>query len=215
MDQALFGAALTRLWPHGNSKIPGLVPAMIAQAPVLFPKYGFTTNALVAIAMAEGSEECGCGTEVVENLNYTAAQLLHQWPKHFSPAQAMQMQHQQWMIADQAYNGRMGNRPFTDDGYDKRGRGFTQPTGVDGYAKLQAALAKHGVVLDLANNPDLVNDPKYFLECGLVDFIECGCMPYALQNNFAKVTEKLNGGETGEDMRLQQWALWKHALGVA
>lgn len=214
MDNAVFSVALTRLWPHGNSKIPGLIPTMIAQAPALWVKYGIMSDAVIAIIMAEGSEECGCGTDVVESLNYSAAALLKQWPKHFSTEEALQMQHNEWMIGDQAYNGRMGNRPFTDDGFNNRGRGFTQPTGAEGYARLQAALAKHGVMLDLASSPDLVNDPQYFLECGIVDFIECGCMPFALQGNFTMVTERLNGGQIGEGAREQQWALWKHALGL-
>ena len=38
MDQALFGAALTRLWPHADTHIQGLTAAMIAQAPALFQK---------------------------------------------------------------------------------------------------------------------------------------------------------------------------------
>jgi putative chitinase len=33
-----FPAALMRLWPHGDVRIPGLRAAMIAQAPMLFPK---------------------------------------------------------------------------------------------------------------------------------------------------------------------------------
>jgi len=39
-----------------------------------------------------------------------------------------------------------------------------------GYGKL---AAKTG--LDLLNNPDLVNDPRYFLECAVADFVLCGC----------------------------------------
>jgi hypothetical protein len=35
MDQALFGAALRRLWPHADMHIPGWAAAMIDQAPTL------------------------------------------------------------------------------------------------------------------------------------------------------------------------------------
>jgi putative chitinase len=210
MDNAVFGAALSRLWPHGNSKIPNLVPAMIASAPTVWAKYAVAPDAVIAIMMAEFSEECGCGTEVVEGLNYSAAALLHQWSRHFTPEQATLMQHQPRMIADQAYNGRMGNRPFTDDGWNFRGRGGSQVTGRDNYTR----LAKQSGI-DVVGNPDLVNAPATFLDLAVADFIMCGCMPHALANDFVGTTKALNGGLIGEGVRAAQWALWKHAMGVA
>src|ERR1700761_264706 len=102
-----FAPALLQLWPHGDSKIPGLRAAMIAQAPVLFPKYGLVTPMVIANFMGEITEECGGGTEVEENLNYRAPVLHSQWPTHFTVEQAMAMQHQPRLIANQAYNGRM------------------------------------------------------------------------------------------------------------
>jgi putative chitinase len=46
MDQALFGAALMRLWPHGDSRIPGLRSAMIDQLSALYSKCDLTPIAL-------------------------------------------------------------------------------------------------------------------------------------------------------------------------
>ena len=210
MDQALFGAALTRLWPHGDSKIPGLRAAMIAQAPVLFQKYGLTSPMAIANAMGEFTEECGGGTEVEENLNYRAAVLHSQWPRHFTMEQALAMQHQPRLIANQAYNGRMGNRPGTDDGWNCRGRGPGQTTGLDAYAKLGKLLG-----LDLVNHPELINTPEHFLEAGLCDFVTiCGCLPYAERDDEVNETRHLNGGLIGLKQRQASIALWKHALGV-
>jgi predicted chitinase len=40
-------------------------------------------------------------------------------------------------------------------------------------------------------------------------------MPFAVAGNFTMVTQRLNGGQNGADLRVHWWTLWKHALGVA
>lgn len=201
---------LQKLWPHGDSKIPGLIEAMAASAPVVFPKYNLASDLTIAHAMAQFSHECGAGTEIVENLNYRAEQLLHQWPTHFTPAQAIAMQHQPRLIADYAYGGRMGNAPPpSDDGWNYRGRGASQTTGKSGYAALAKASG-----LDLVNHPDLVTSPATFLECGVADFILCGCLLWAERDNLFQVTQHLNGGQIGAAQRANWLVLWKHVLGI-
>lgn len=200
---------MQKLWPKGDSRIPGLIEGIVSSAPSVFSKYGLDNDLVVAHAMAQFSHECGAGTEVIENLNYRAAQLLKQWPRHFTNDQAMQMQHNPRAIADQAYNGRMGNRVGTDDGWNYRGRGASQTTGRDGYAALGKATG-----LDLINHPELVNDPNHFLECGVADFVLCGCLPFAKQDNLFQVTQHLNGGQIGASMRASWLSLWKHELGI-
>lgn len=212
-------AMLQRLWPHGDSRIPGLIEGIASSAPTVFPKYGLNSELAVAHAMAQFSHECGAGTEVIENLNYRAAQLLKQWPRHFTTAQAMNMQHQPRMIANQAYNGRMGNRVGSDDGWTYRGRGASQTTGrgipsdpkqpLSGYAALAKASG-----LDLVSHPDLVNEPGTFLECGVADFVLCGCLPFALKDDLFGVTQHLNGGQIGADQRKAWLQLWKHVMGI-
>ena len=61
------------MWPHGNNKVPGLIEAIAAAAPTVFPKYGLTSDLLIAHAMAQFSHECGAGNDMVENINYTRA----------------------------------------------------------------------------------------------------------------------------------------------
>lgn len=211
MDNALFASALTRLWPHGDSKIAGLRAAMIDQAPTLFEKYGLAASPMaIANMMGEFTEECGGGTEVEENLNYRASVLASQWPLHFTMAQALSMQHQPKLIANQAYDGRMGNRPGTDDGWNYRGRGPAQTTGRSAYELLGEKIG-----LDLINHPELINTPEHFFEAGIVDFVViCECLPFAERDDEVNETRHLNGGLIGYAQRQASIALWKRALGL-
>jgi putative chitinase len=170
-----FVEALRHLWPHGNCKIAGLIEGMTTAAATVFDKHGMTTPLLVAHVMAQVSHECGAGTEVVENLNYSATRMMAVWPSRFpSHASAAPYAHNPRALANKVYNGRMGNRAESDDGWSFRGRGAVQTTGRNGYLRLAAATG-----LDLAAHPDLVNDPAHFLECGVADFVLCGCLPHA------------------------------------
>jgi putative chitinase len=220
---------LYNLWPQGDKLIPGLRDGIANAAPVVFLKYGIEPNLVVAHLMAQISLECNAGLEVVENLNYTARRMCQVWPSRFRTIESAQpYAGNPRALGNKVYNGRMGNRPGTDDGYNHRGRGATQTTGAgryipakgkvpaiyEGYAGLQGFLAEHGVSIDLVNDPDLINNPAHFLECGVADFIICGCLPYAKADNVLMVTEKLNGGTTGFADRVTWLRRWKPALGV-
>jgi putative chitinase len=210
MSQSSFGEALTRLWPHGDEKMPGLRAGMIEAAPAVFAKYGINTPLLVAHVMAQISHECGAGHDVVENLNYTAGRMMQVWPSRFpSMASAAPYANNPRGLANKVYNGRMGNLSGSDDGWKFRGRGASQTTGREGYQRLAKATG-----LDVVNHPDLVNDPRHFMECGVADFINCGCLPYAKADDIAGVTRRLNGGTVGLDQRRVWLAKWK-AAGVS
>lgn len=213
MTLAISESLLRRMWPHGDAKVAGLIAGIAASSADVFARNRITTALQVAHIMAQMSHECGAGTEVVENLNYRAEQLARQWPSHFTAAQAVRMAHNPRAIADQAYNGRMGNRTGSDDGWKFRGRGGPQTTGEQGYAKL---AAKTG--LDLLGTPDLENDPKNFLECMVADFILCGCLPFCSPRpglplgDIHGVTQHLNGGQIGAAQRIAWFNRWWPAL---
>ena len=198
---------MREMWPHGDTKIPGLVAGIAAAAPSVFPKYGLTSDLLIAHAMAQFSHECGAGNEVVENLNYSAQGLINTWPKRFDAAKAAQFAHDQQKIANEVYNARMGNRPGSEDGWNYRGRGGSQVTGREGYTKLGE---KNG--LPLIDKPDLVNDPQNFLECAVADFIISNCLSFAEDDDVRGVTFHLNGGFIGLSERTAWLARWKAAL---
>ncbi len=104
----------------------------------------------------------------------------------------------------------MGNRSGSDDGWNFRGRGAAQTTGREGYQRLAKATG-----LDVVAQPELVIDPRHFLACGVADFINCGCLPFALKDDVLGVTRRLNGGTVGLDQRKAWLAKWKTALGDA
>jgi putative chitinase len=195
---------LRHLWPRCS---PAIVDGVIASQDRVFAKYGVTSARVVAIIMGEISHEFGAGAEMEENLNYRAEQLLRQWPKHFTRAQAYAMAHKPRLIANQAYNGRMGNRPGTDDGWDFRGRGGSQLTGRENYEKLSRVVG-----LDLLNHPEYLSSPEHFLECSVADFVMCGCLPYAEKNDVYMVTQRLNGGQIGAAARKAWIAKFETAM---
>jgi putative chitinase len=208
MAASSFGEALSRLWPNGDARIPGLRAGIVAAAPQVFARYGIATPLLAAHVMAQISHECGAGHEVVENLNYTAARMMQVWPSRFPTlAAAAPYAGNPRALADKVYNGRMGNAAGSDDGWNFRGRGASQTTGREGYARLAKATG-----LDLLSHPDLVNDPAHFLECGVADFVLCGCLPFAKADDVLNVTRRLNGGTVGLAQRQAWLAKWKTAL---
>jgi len=94
----------------------------------------------------------------VENLNYTtAARIRNVWPTRFhSVAAAQPFVRNPRGLANEVYNGRMGNRTGSDDGWSFRGRGLPHLTGRFNYQK---ASDKLGV--DLVSNPDLAVEMRY------------------------------------------------------
>jgi putative chitinase len=203
-------AILQQLWPNADSHDPGLLEGMADTAPDVFPRYGLTDDLTIAHAMAQFSVESMSGTAMEENLNYSAQGLLKTFPTHFTAATAAQFAHNQQMIANIAYGGRIGNAPLpSNDGWNYRGRGLCQTTGRANYQALADKFQ-----LDLVGNPGLASDPRMALEVGVAAFCLCGALPFAQLDDVRHVTLKINGGLNGFDDR-QAWLVkWKAALGV-
>jgi putative chitinase len=206
---------MNHLWPTGDKKIPGLVEGIVASAPIVFPKYGAASLMVVAHAMAQFSHECGAGEEMVENIGYSAQRAVEVWPGRFSSAADVYAKVGSFAgdpqfdvkLIDHVYGGRMGNCPGTHDGSTYIGRGPSQVTGYDGYVALRD---KTGI--DVLSNPDLASAPETALECGVADFVICGCLPFAKADNVVEVTRHLNGGEEGLSQREAWLAKWKAIL---
>jgi putative chitinase len=206
---------MNALWPHGDAKVPGLVEGIVSAAPAVFAKYSVNDDLVIAHAMAQFSHECGAGTEMVENINYTPERACQVWPGRFSSASDCLAKVGSFpgdpdfhtKLIDNVYGGCNGNRAGTNDGSTFIGRGLSQVTGRGNY---EALGTKAG--LDLVDHPELVNVPANALECGIADFINCGCLPFAEADDVAGVTRRLNGGLLGLDDREAWLARWKAAL---
>jgi putative chitinase len=213
----LTSVILHQMWPHGDAKVPGLIEGIANAAPTIFPKYGLDSDLVIAQAMAQFSHECGAGMEMTENINYTAARACVVWPSRFHDAASCYAKVGSFpgdpdfkiKLIDSVYGNRMGNRPGTHDGSTFIGRGLSQVTGREGYQKLGAKVG-----LNLIGTPELVNEPDHALECGVADFVLCGCLPFAEQDDISGVTFHLNGGHIGESEREVWLRKWKTALGA-
>lgn len=203
------------MWPHGDQHVAGLLEGIVITGPAVFNKYGLVTPLVIAHFMAQCSEECGAGLEMVENDNFTAEQLRRIFPSHFTGTMAERYAHNPRMICDVAYGGRMGNAPPpSDDGWNYNGKGLTNCTGKDGYQKV---AEKTGI--DVVGHPEYFSDPRYALELGVADFVLCGCLPYAEKNDVVGVSSMLNVGHIAPAREInglasrEQWlAKWKKAL---
>jgi len=201
-------ASLRRLWPRGDSRVPGLVAGIARSSQDVFARHGIATPDLVAHVMAQISHECGAGHDVVENMNYKAARMMQVWPSRFpTSASAQPFAGNPRALANKVYNGRMGNRTGSDDGWNFRGRGGAQTTGREGYQRVKKATG-----LDVIAQPDLLIDPAHFLNCAVSDFINCGCLPFAKADDVVGVTKRLNGGTIGLAERKVWLAKWKREL---
>jgi hypothetical protein len=134
---------------------------------------------------------------------------MNTWPGRFDAAKAAIFAHDQQKIVNEVYNGRLGNRVGTDDGWNYRGRGGSQVTGRDAYDKLGQKVG-----LNLINEPELVNHPQHFLEYAVADFVICGCLPFAVEDDVSGVTFHLNGGHMGLSARAAWLVRWKAALNL-
>ena len=208
---------LQKHWPHGNKSVPGLMEGIIKSAPAVFTKYNITTQLVVAIMFAQFSEETGGGIDMVENIHYTPQRALQIWPSHFSSVNGLYQKIGSFVgdpqfdikLMDSVYGDRMGNRPGTHDGSIYIGRGLSQCTGRDGYRNVSIKTG-----LNVIDNPSILTAPDTALECGVADFILCGCMPFAEKGDVVNVTKHLNGGLNGLAERERWTAIWKQELGV-
>jgi putative chitinase len=198
---------MTTLWPAASRAAPGLTEGIVSTAPAVFAANDMADPVAIAHAMAQFSHECLGGTMLVEDLDYSAAGLMTTWPSRFDAAKAASFARKPERIANAVYNGRLGNRPDSDDGWIFRGRGGAQTTGRANYQRLGGRIG-----LNLSSQPDMVNDPAHFLACAVGQFVLCGCLPFALRDDLGGVTYHLNGGFIGLADRQLWLNRWKDAL---
>lgn len=122
---------------------------------------GITTRREVNHWLAQLAHESSAFSAFEENLNYSAARLRAVWPRRFpSAAAAAPFARNPRALANKVYNGRMGNRDDSNDGWYFRGRGPKQLTGRSNYTAFQAWLRSQNLQIDVIMNPDLLTTPR-------------------------------------------------------
>ena len=205
------------------SKLYGSIPESVYNSLTdITSKYQINTVPRLSHFLSQCMHESANFTVVRENLNYSADALLRVFPKYFSSIdQANHYARQPEKIASRVYANRMGNGDEEScDGWDYRGRGFIQITGLNNYADFNTHVRES--VIDY---PDLVA-VKYPLESaawywqknGLNDIADSGCNP----DTVVKVSKKINLGNVnskaipnGLNDRLEKFSRVDHLLNVS
>ena len=210
-----FGGALNKLWP----KAPRATRDAIANAaPEVFQKYGITTPLRVAHFMAQISHECGGGTIIRENMNYSAKRMMEIFgvgvhSAAVRPEEAQQLVGHPEQIAERVYGlgnpkkaKELGNTK-AGDGWRYRGGGMLQLTGGYNYR-----VRGDKVGFDLYNNPDQLNNPTISFTVAAAEFVGLKCLPWADKDDITRVTRLVNGGRNGLSDRMVWLRRWKEAM---
>lgn len=129
------------------------------------PFAGINTAEEWAHWLGQLAHESNGFTVLEENLNYSAGRLRQVWPRRFpTDAAARAVAGDPQALANLVYNGRMGNRVDSNDGYHFRGRGPKQLTGRYNYTAFDSWLAEHGWLsqgMDIRTEPELLTRPMF------------------------------------------------------
>lgn len=201
-------ADFAKLWPKTR---PGLVDGIITTQATALALGEINSNLRLVHFLAQISHESAGGTVLEENLNYTAKRLHEVWPQRFpTELVASVYAHNPKALALKVYGGRMGNAPPPSmDGYDFRGRGYSQITGRDNYTALGKVTG-----LDLVNDPSQANSRQgaFIVACGM--WKRAGANQAADADDIDLVTFHINGGHNGLAERKAWLAKWKAELGA-
>ena len=172
------------------------------------PDYDINTPRRVSAFFAQCAHESGNFRLLKENLNYKAESLMRVWPRYFPDmSTAQRYAHNQEMIANRAYSGRMGNGPEeSGDGWRFCGRGLIQLTGRSNYQAFADSIQTdiNDIPAYLATFEGAVQSACWFWENNnLNQFADTG--------DILTMTKRINGGTLGLEDRTKHY---HHALQI-
>ena len=153
-----------------------------------------------------------------ESLNYkTPARLRQVWPSRFGSkgdAELLKLCGNEKALASIVYNGRMGNRPGTDDGFNFRGAGYLQTTGRDSFIKYGKLVG-----IDFSKDPPpSTDDAEALLVMSAAEWASGRCNELCEAGNFSGACAVINVGSASKISAVvgmadrQKW--YKHISGV-
>ncbi|MCW1839428.1 peptidoglycan-binding protein [Prosthecomicrobium hirschii] len=157
------------------------------QGDALLDEAGINTPLRLAHFLAQIFHECGGLTILREDMRYSAARIREVWP---SRPEAVRFAGDPQGLANCVYANRMGNGPpESGDGWNTRGNGFMQTTGVDAHRRYGARCG-----VDFVADPDLLTHPDYALQPALLEWSDMGCNALADRNAIKAIGNAINRG---------------------
>ncbi len=119
---------------------------------------GINNAARWGVFLANCVHESASFTRMEENLYYSESRIRQVWPSRIKTrSTAKRLAGNPRALANFVYNGRMGNRPGSDDGWKYRGRGPFMHTGANNYISCGNRIG-----VDLREDPDLLSEVLRF-----------------------------------------------------
>ena len=175
------------------------------------PDYDINTPRRVAAFIAQCAHESGNFRALKENLNYKWESLRRVFPKYFPTDEiAKAYAHNQEMIANRVYGGRMGNGPEeTGDGFRYCGRGLIQLTGRLNYQAFADSIETpvDEIPHYLATFEGAVQSACWFWESNNLN-------QFADSGDILTMTKRINGGTIGLEDRKKHYEHALHVLGA-
>lgn len=208
----LTATTLKKICPRLSQKRSEEIAAILVQKA---KEYNIFNKDIFEEFLANVAHESGEFTIKSENLNYTTSSvLIRTWPTRFDATNAPQFLRNPKLLANTVYNGRMGNRTGSNDGFNFRGGGYAQITGRDAYTlyfnyiknKVQAKTIEELAVL-IHTTEELAIDSSFWFFCEFKNFEQL-----ALQDNFRELVRRWNGGFIGMPEREKYYARCKEFL---
>lgn len=177
----------------------------------IFPVYAITSKDIAEEFVAQLAHESIEFSAKTENLNYSSEAILRTWPTRFKTLKdTLPYTRNPKALANKVYNGRMGNKTGTDDGWNFRGAGFLQNTGKDSILPYYS-FKKKGKGFPMSEKIESPEDVVGLLRTNDVWALDAACYEFAvskalideaINDDFLKITKAINGGTIGMPSRL-------------